>query len=130
MGTKEISTWPPLALKLSRIAIDQGLHSSFEQTLELEAGHLLACVAAQNQSQFVESKLQKMKQTKWSNSGFKTAQKRDRLYSSLNALRKKKRLGYPFRFIRKNFSKPQYVFFYNHLYRNSLFQNIMMESGI
>ena len=53
----------PLALKLSRIAIDQGLHSSFEQTLELEAGHLLACVSAQNQDSFVENKLKKMKQT-------------------------------------------------------------------
>ena len=61
---RKIGEKSPLALKLSRIAIDQGLHSSFEQTLELEAGHLLACVAAQNQSQFVESKLQKMKQTK------------------------------------------------------------------
>ena len=30
----------PLALRLSRIAIDQGLHASFEQTLELEAAHL------------------------------------------------------------------------------------------
>jgi enoyl-CoA hydratase len=50
-----------LALKLSRIAIDQGLHSSFEQTLELEAGHLLACVGAQNQEKFVERKLEKMK---------------------------------------------------------------------
>jgi enoyl-CoA hydratase len=50
-----------LALKLSRIAIDQGLHSSFEQTLELEAGHLLTCVGAQNQEKFVERKLEKMK---------------------------------------------------------------------
>ncbi len=41
---------------------------------------------------------------------FKSAQKRDRLYSSLNALRKNKRLGYPYRYIRKNFTKPQYVF--------------------
>ncbi len=60
---RKIGEKSPLALKLSRIAIDQGLHSSFEQTLELEAGHLLACVAAQNQTRFVESKLQKMKQT-------------------------------------------------------------------
>jgi enoyl-CoA hydratase len=51
----------PLALKLSRIAIDQGLHSSFEQTLELEASHLLTCVGAQNQKKFVERKLEKMK---------------------------------------------------------------------
>ncbi|UCD81840.1 MAG: enoyl-CoA hydratase/isomerase family protein [Desulfobacterales bacterium] len=52
----------PLALKLSRIAIDQGLHSSFEQTLELEASHLLICAAAQNQETLVTRKLKKMKQ--------------------------------------------------------------------
>ena len=52
----------PLALKLSRIAIDQGLHSSFEQILELEANHLLVCVGAQNQKAFVERKLEKMKE--------------------------------------------------------------------
>ena len=51
----------PLALKLSRIAIDQGLHSSFEQTLELEASHLLICAGAQNQEKFVDDKLKKMK---------------------------------------------------------------------
>lgn len=59
---RKIGEKSPLALKLSRIAIDQGLHSSFEQTLELEAGHLLTCVGAQNQSRFVESKLEKMKE--------------------------------------------------------------------
>ena len=59
---RKIGEKSPLALKLSRIAIDQGLHASFEQTLELEAGHLLACVSAQNQDSFVKSKLQKMKQ--------------------------------------------------------------------
>ncbi len=51
----------PLSLKLSRIAIDQGLHSSFEQILELEASHLLICVGAQNQKKFVEKKLEKMR---------------------------------------------------------------------
>lgn len=51
----------PLALKLSRIAIDQGLHSSFEQTLELEASHLLICAGGQNQEKFVDNKLKKMK---------------------------------------------------------------------
>jgi enoyl-CoA hydratase len=60
---RKIGEKSPLALKLSRIAIDQGLHASFEQTLELEAGHLLACVSAQNQDRFVENKLKKMKQT-------------------------------------------------------------------
>jgi hypothetical protein len=37
------------------------LHASFEQTLELEASHLLTCVGAQNQKTFVEQKLKKMK---------------------------------------------------------------------
>ena len=60
---RKIGAKSPLALKLSRIAIDQGLHSSFEQTLELEASHLLTCVGAQNQDQFVAAKIQKMKQT-------------------------------------------------------------------
>jgi enoyl-CoA hydratase len=58
---RRISEKSPLSLKLSRIAIDQGLHSSFEQTLELEASHLLTCVGAQNQKEFVEKKLKKMK---------------------------------------------------------------------
>jgi enoyl-CoA hydratase len=58
---RRIAEKSPLALKLSRIAIDQGLHSSFEQTLELEAGHLLTCAGAQNQKAFVERKLEKMK---------------------------------------------------------------------
>jgi len=54
----------PLALKLSRIAIEQGLHSSFEQILEIEANHLLICISAQNQKEFVEKKLQKMKKNR------------------------------------------------------------------
>ena len=58
---RRIGEKSPLALKLSRIAIDQGLHSSFEQTLEMEAGHLLTCAGAQNQQMFVERKLGQMK---------------------------------------------------------------------
>ncbi len=58
---RKIGEKSPLALKLSRIAIDQGLHASFEQTLELEASHLLTCVGAQNQKKFVEQKLAKMR---------------------------------------------------------------------
>ena len=58
---RRIGEKSPLALKLSRIAIDQGLHSSFEQTLEMEAGHLLTCAGAQNQQKFVERKLDQMK---------------------------------------------------------------------
>ena len=58
---RKIGEKSPLALRLSRIAIDQGLHASFEQTLELEASHLLTCVGAQNQKKFVEQKLAKMR---------------------------------------------------------------------
>ena len=54
----------PLALKLSRIAIEQGLHSSFEQILEIEANHLLISISAQNQKEFVEKKLRKMKKSR------------------------------------------------------------------
>ena len=64
---QKIGEKSPLSLKLSRIAIDQGLHSSFEQTLELEASHLLTCVGAQNQKKFVERKLEKMKEKRWKN---------------------------------------------------------------
>ena len=51
----------PLSLKLSRIALDEGPHSSFEQILALEAEHLLACVKAGNQEKFVAHKLAEMK---------------------------------------------------------------------
>ena len=51
----------PLSLKLSRMALDEGLHSSFEQILALEAEHLLACVTAGNQEKFVTQKLTEMK---------------------------------------------------------------------
>jgi len=51
----------PLSLKLSRMALDEGLHLSFEEILALEAEHLLACVKAGNQEKFVAHKLTKMK---------------------------------------------------------------------
>ena len=51
----------PMSLKLSRMALDEGLHSSFEQILALEAEHLLACVTAGNQERFVAYKLTEMK---------------------------------------------------------------------
>ena len=50
----------PLALKLSRIAIDQGLHASFEQILELEASHLLTCINSNEQAGRVDKKLKAM----------------------------------------------------------------------
>jgi enoyl-CoA hydratase len=34
----------PLALRLSRTAIEQGMHSTFEQALELEAGQIMECI--------------------------------------------------------------------------------------
>ncbi len=51
----------PLSLKLSRRALDEGLHSSFEQILKLEAEHLLACVTSGNQEKFVAHKLVEMR---------------------------------------------------------------------
>jgi enoyl-CoA hydratase/carnithine racemase len=61
---QKINRRSPLALKLSRIAIDQGMHSSFEQILELEASHLLSCVDSHEQRQLVDQKLSQMKQNK------------------------------------------------------------------
>ncbi|MDA1349139.1 MAG: enoyl-CoA hydratase/isomerase family protein [Chloroflexi bacterium] len=40
----KIAERSPLALRLSRTAIEEGLHSTFEQALELEAGQILECV--------------------------------------------------------------------------------------
>ena len=57
---RKIGERSPLALKLSRIAVDQGLHSSFDQILDLEAAHLMTCVACNNQESFVKSRLGKM----------------------------------------------------------------------
>jgi enoyl-CoA hydratase len=58
---RKIGERSPLALKLSRAAIDHGLHSSFEEILEIEGNHLLICVGAQNQKQYVEKKLRQMR---------------------------------------------------------------------
>lgn len=58
---RKIGERSPLSLRLSRIAIDQGLHSSFEQILEIEADHLLICGGSENQKEFVEKKLAEMK---------------------------------------------------------------------
>lgn len=56
----KIAERSPLALKLSRIAIDQGLDATFEQILELEAGHLMICVQSNNQEEYVRRKLKEM----------------------------------------------------------------------
>jgi enoyl-CoA hydratase len=61
---RKINLRSPLALKLSRIAIDQGMHSSFEQILELEASHLLSCVDSNEQRHLVDQKLSQMNRKK------------------------------------------------------------------
>lgn len=61
---QKISEKSPLALKLSRIAIDQGLGAGIEQILELEASHLLICVGNSSQRQFAGNKLARMKKKK------------------------------------------------------------------
>ena len=58
---RKIGERSPLAVRLSRIAIDQGLDASLEQTLEIEASHLLVCVGAQNQDEYVKKRLAEMK---------------------------------------------------------------------
>ena len=58
---EKIAGRSPLALRLSRTAIDQGLDAGFEQTLEIEASHLLICTQAQNQEQYVARRLAQMK---------------------------------------------------------------------
>jgi enoyl-CoA hydratase len=58
---RKIGERSPLSIRLSRIALDQGLHSSFEQILEIEANHMLACVGSQNQKEFVAKKMAEMK---------------------------------------------------------------------
>jgi enoyl-CoA hydratase len=58
---RKIAQKSPLALRLSRVAIDQGLGASIEQTLELEASHLLICVENKNQKTFADGKLAKIR---------------------------------------------------------------------
>ena len=56
----KINAKSSLALKLSRIAIDQGLHSSFEQILEMESSHLLTCINSKQQDAYIARKLDQM----------------------------------------------------------------------
>lgn len=58
---ERIAERSPLALRLSRIAIDQGLDSSFEQILEIEANHMLICAQSRNQVEYVARRLDQMK---------------------------------------------------------------------
>ena len=55
---EKIAQCSPLALRLSRIAIDQGMESSFDQTMELEKSHLLIC--SQNGTEYLEKRLKQM----------------------------------------------------------------------
>ena len=55
---KKIASRSPLAVNLSRTAIDQGMEASFDQILELEKSHLLIC--AQSGTEFVEKRLKDM----------------------------------------------------------------------
>ncbi len=57
---QKISQRSPLALRLSRIAIEQGLHSSFEQALELEASQILACVGDGTYQDYVDRRVEEM----------------------------------------------------------------------
>ena len=57
---KKINEKSSLALSLSRIAIEQGLHSSFEQILEMESSHLLTCINSKQQHEYVARKLDQM----------------------------------------------------------------------
>ncbi|MFO7685289.1 MAG: enoyl-CoA hydratase/isomerase family protein [Desulfobacterales bacterium] len=61
---RTINTRSPLSLKLSRIAIDQGLNASFEQILELEAAHLMTCISSNEQRALVEKKWASMRSGK------------------------------------------------------------------
>lgn len=58
---KTIGKRSSLALKLSREAIDCGLHSGFEEILKLEESHLLTCFLAGNFRVLTANKLRKLK---------------------------------------------------------------------
>ena len=60
---KKIAGRSPLAVKLSRMAIDLGLDAGFEEILEIEAAHLLICAGIQSQREFVEKRLSEMKKS-------------------------------------------------------------------
>lgn len=57
----KIAERSPLSLKLSRLALDHGIGCTLEQTLELEAGHLLICVQSRDQQAYIRKKLDEMK---------------------------------------------------------------------
>jgi len=55
---EKIASRSPLAISLSRTAIDQAMEASFDQVLELEKSHLLIC--AQSGTEFVKKRLKEM----------------------------------------------------------------------
>ena len=55
---QKIAGRSPLAVSLSRTAIDMGMESSFEQTMELEKSHLLMC--SHSEIEFVKKRLKEM----------------------------------------------------------------------
>lgn len=57
---KRILERSPLAIKLSRIAIDQGMSATFEQTLELETDHLMLAVSSGLQDSYIKNKVEKI----------------------------------------------------------------------
>jgi enoyl-CoA hydratase/carnithine racemase len=57
---KKILERSPLAIKLSRIAIDQGMSATFEQTLELETDHLMLAVSSGLQDSYIKNKVEKI----------------------------------------------------------------------
>ena len=60
---RKIAERSPLALRLSRSAIEQGLHSSFEQALEIEASHVLMCIGEGSYRQYVDKRVAEMKKS-------------------------------------------------------------------
>lgn len=57
---EKIGKRSPLALRLSRAALDLGPHSSFEQILALEESHLLTCFISGNYRERVARKIEKI----------------------------------------------------------------------
>ena len=56
---EKIASRSPLATRLSRTALDQGMETGFDQIMELEKSHLLIC--AQSGSDFAQKRLNEMK---------------------------------------------------------------------
>ena len=53
----KIAERSPLALKLTRSAVEEGLHASFEKILALEVSHLLTCIQEENYRERVDRRI-------------------------------------------------------------------------